>query len=71
MRVRVRVLLCRQGREIASLEGHSKRVNAVAYITPEVLLSASADKTVKVWRGPGGAFSCTATLKDHTGDVSP
>lgn len=61
-----------QGRVLASLQGHSKRLTSVAYITPEVLLSASADKTVRVWRGPSqaaGEFTCSATLKDHTAEV--
>lgn len=67
------VLRCMQGRLLASLEGHSKRVTGVAYVTPEVLVSSSADKTVRVWRGPvqgPGEFTCTHTLKDHTGEVS-
>lgn len=67
------LLCCMQGRLLASLEGHSKRVTGVAYVTPEVLVSSSADKTVRVWRGPvqgPGEFTCTHTLKDHTGEVS-
>jgi hypothetical protein len=40
---------------VASLTGHSKKVNSVAFASPTTLLSASADKTVKLWScGDGG-----------------
>jgi WD domain, G-beta repeat len=39
----------------ASLTGHSKKVTSLAFPTPTTLLSASADKTVKLWSAGGGA----------------
>lgn len=39
-------------RVLASLEGHGKRVSAVSWLSPEVLLSSSTDKTVRVWQAP-------------------
>lgn len=65
-----------------TLPGHGKRVNTVQFAPkhPHVLLSASADKTVKLWTAPAGAgdasgvdvskFALTSTFKDHTGDVT-
>ena len=65
-----------------ALAGHGKRVNTVQFAPkhPHVLLSASADKTVKLWTAPAGAgdasgvdvskFALTSTFKDHTGDVT-
>lgn len=58
-----------QSRVLGSLEGHSKRLTAVAYASPNVLLSSSADKTTRIWSGQGGSYSCSATLKDHSGEV--
>lgn len=65
-----------------TLAGHSKRVNAVQFAPkhPHVLLSACADKTVKLWTAPAGTsgaegvdvskFALATTFKDHTGDVT-
>eukprot|EP01105_Mastigella_eilhardi_P004925 TRINITY_DN1663_c0_g1_i1.p1 TRINITY_DN1663_c0_g1~~TRINITY_DN1663_c0_g1_i1.p1 ORF type:complete len:1342 (-),score=293.54 TRINITY_DN1663_c0_g1_i1:57-4082(-) len=41
-------LFATDGREVASFASHPKRVNAVA-LTPEVLVTASSDNTLKVW----------------------
>ncbi|NER98689.1 MAG: hypothetical protein F6J86_33510, partial [Symploca sp. SIO1B1] len=50
------------------LEGHSNRVNAIAY-SPDgtILASASSDKTVKLWNAQNA--SLLATLTGHSGSV--
>jgi len=57
------------GRMMGSLTGHSKRLTQLAYASPNVLLSSSADKTARIWSGEGGQYSCAAILKDHTDEV--
>eukprot|EP00475_Leptophrys_vorax_P005901 TRINITY_DN13574_c0_g1_i1.p1 TRINITY_DN13574_c0_g1~~TRINITY_DN13574_c0_g1_i1.p1 ORF type:complete len:446 (-),score=30.15 TRINITY_DN13574_c0_g1_i1:680-1828(-) len=60
------------GQIVASLVGHTKRVCAVKFVAPEdVLLSASADKTVRIWRGSedGSGYDCQHVVKDHAGEV--
>ena len=49
---------------VVSLEGHDKGVSSVRF-SPDVtrLASASADKTVRIWRVADGA--CLATLVGH------
>ena len=44
------------GKVGATLGGHSKRVNAVAFAPkhPHVLVSGGQDKTTKIWRAPAG-----------------
>lgn len=39
----------------ASLTGHSKKVTSLAFASRTALLSASADKTVKLWAADGAA----------------
>ncbi|MEW5314056.1 MAG: hypothetical protein WDW38_005580 [Sanguina aurantia] len=59
-------------RVLASLEGHGKRVSAVSWLSPEVLLSSSTDKTVRVWQAPrdgGSSYSCLSVLRDHSKEV--
>lgn len=65
-----------EDRVLASLKGHSKRVNAVALRevadTPTLLLSASADKTARVWvhDADSGEYAPRQTIKLHKGEVS-
>mmetsp|Transcript_7522 Transcript_7522/g.10177 ORF Transcript_7522/g.10177 Transcript_7522/m.10177 type:complete len:507 (+) Transcript_7522:260-1780(+) len=63
-----------QGKITSTLSGHSKKVTAVQFLpkSPEMVLSASADKTARLWKtGPQGTASqCVATFKDHTGEVT-
>ncbi|KAG2485908.1 hypothetical protein HYH03_015352 [Edaphochlamys debaryana] len=58
-----------QGRSLASLEGHTKRCTGVAFLTPDVIVSSSADKTARVWRNAGGEWSCASVLRDHSAEV--
>ncbi|KAG1656833.1 hypothetical protein FOA52_006288 [Chlamydomonas sp. UWO 241] len=57
------------GRLLGSLTGHGKRLTQVAYASPNVLLSTSADKTARIWSGEGGTYSCAAILKEHAAEV--
>lgn len=61
-----------QSRVLASLEGHGKRVSAVAFGLGSSVVSTSADKTARIWSGGegGAAFSCSAVLKEHQGEVT-
>lgn len=61
------------GQISATLSGHSKRVTCVKLIAPaNTLLSASADKTVRIWKaeeGSNGRYECKHVLKDHSAEV--
>ncbi|KAF2844929.1 RNA polymeras-like protein II Elongator subunit [Plenodomus tracheiphilus IPT5] len=62
----------------AVLSGHTRAVNAVKFYptnspSVSVLLSGSADNTLRIWRSHGGAsagFDCISTITDHTGPVT-
>jgi pre-mRNA-processing factor 19 len=71
-----------QQQHLAELTGHTKRVTGVTFVTPELLLSCSADKTVRMWapkaaeggveEGAGGAAGgmvCQSVLQEHSGPV--
>jgi hypothetical protein len=51
------------------LSPHQPRPRQVAYASPNVLLSTSADKTARIWSGEGGTYSCAAILKEHAAEV--
>eukprot|EP00850_Spirogloea_muscicola_P001047 SM000004S14917 [mRNA] locus=s4:227863:232784:+ [translate_table: standard] len=55
----------------ASLAGHTKRVTSVRFVPEkEYLLTASADKTVRIWKeGEEGAYECKHVLTEHTAEV--
>lgn len=55
----------------ATLSGHSKRITSVKFVPrDELLLTASADKTVRIWKGQDdGSYECKHILRDHTGEV--
>ena len=69
----------KQQQHLAELTGHTKRVTGVTFVTPELLLSCSADKTVRMWsrdaaegggeEGAGGAMVCQSVLQEHSGPV--
>jgi WD40 repeat protein len=65
----VRLWRLPDGAELATLEGHTKRVRSLA-ISPDgrLLASGSEDKTVRLWRLPDGAE--LDTLEGHTKTVS-
>lgn len=42
----------------------------VKFAADGVLVSASADRTVKLWKPSGSGYSCAATLQDHTDEVN-
>ncbi|KAI4652535.1 uncharacterized protein J4E79_008841 [Alternaria viburni] len=60
----------------AILSGHTKAVNAVKFFPTQlpnvsVLLSGSADNTIRLWRGRRGeSFDCVKTISDHTQPVT-
>lgn len=59
-----------KGKRASLLTGHGKKCTDVAWVAsgdgPSVLLSASADKTVKLWNGD----KCAATMSGvHSGEV--
>ena len=54
-------------RLLKGLEGHSDQVWMITKITNEKILSASADKTIKIWNIE--TEECLKTLKSHTGLV--
>lgn len=58
-----------QGRILGALEGHTKKVTSVRYVSSEVLVTASADKTSRIWRGSEGAYSSAAVCSEHFGEV--
>jgi hypothetical protein len=60
---------------VATLAGHSDRVNSVAFDpTGRFVATSSDDKTAKIWRlSPDGAVciaTCVATLAGHSGRVT-
>jgi WD40 repeat protein len=61
----VRIWEVKGGHCVGTLQGHSRDVNDVAYSEGGTLASASADKTVRIWRGE----LCVATLCGHTSMV--
>ncbi|KAL2993681.1 hypothetical protein AAZX31_10G126700 [Glycine max] len=59
------------GQILATLSGHSKKVTSVKFVAQgESFLTASADKTVRLWQGSDdGNYNCRHILKDHTAEV--
>lgn len=61
---------------LASLKGHTKKVNHVAFREregePTLLLSAGADKIAKIWShdSASGEYVPKATIKTHKGDLT-
>ncbi|KAF2126899.1 WD40 repeat-like protein [Dothidotthia symphoricarpi CBS 119687] len=62
----------------AILSGHTKAVNAVKFFSTKspdvsVLLSGSADNSLRIWRGGRGKhaqFECVKTVSEHTGPIT-
>ncbi|KAL0305240.1 UNVERIFIED_CONTAM: Pre-processing protein [Sesamum angustifolium] len=59
------------GQVVSTLSGHSKKVTSVKFAAEgELVVTGSADKTVRVWRGSeDGNYECRHVLKDHTAEV--
>lgn len=62
------------GQTVATLKGHSKKVLDVSFVASRsVLVSGSADKTVRVWKAEGspedGQYTCGTVLQDGGGEV--
>lgn len=64
---------------VALLSGHTDAVNAVKFLTSSdgclLILSGSADKTLKLWRQLGSEskaprFECVQTLQDHQSSIN-
>jgi pre-mRNA-processing factor 19 len=61
---------------LGSLKGHSKKVTRVALVEregePELVLSASADKTARVWAhdSASGEYIPKTTIRSHKGEVT-
>lgn len=59
------------GQIAATLSGHSKKVTDVLFHPSEdVIFTASADKTARVWSLNGGEYSTALQLKCHSAEVS-
>ncbi|KAI4318162.1 hypothetical protein L6164_025965 [Bauhinia variegata] len=59
------------GQILSTLSGHSKKVTSVKFVAEgNLLLTASADKTVRLWQGSDdGNYNCRHIVKDHTAEV--
>ncbi|XP_047953847.1 pre-mRNA-processing factor 19-like [Salvia hispanica] len=59
------------GQVVSTLSGHSKEVTSVKFAAEgELVVTGSADKSVRVWRGSeGGDFDCCHIFEDHTAEV--
>ncbi|KAI5649722.1 hypothetical protein M9H77_35727 [Catharanthus roseus] len=59
------------GEILSTLSGHSKKVTSVKFVPQkELVVSGSADKTVRIWKGSeDGKYDCRHVLKDHTAEV--
>ncbi|WCJ24116.1 Pre-mRNA-processing factor 19 [Euphorbia peplus] len=59
------------GQILSTLSGHSKKVTSVKFVADGgLVLTGSADKTVRVWQGAeDGSYDCKHILRDHTAEV--
>lgn len=55
-------------RLVGALRGHSKSILCLALLS-DFVFSGSADKTIRIWRGVHGDYSCLAVLEGHNGPV--
>ncbi|RUS25704.1 WD40-repeat-containing domain protein, partial [Jimgerdemannia flammicorona] len=64
-----------EDKTVATLKGHTKKVNAVAWRgrtdgDHDVALSAGADKTVRIWAPSEKGHSLAHSIQCHTGEVT-
>ncbi|GAB2294327.1 E3 ubiquitin-protein ligase prp19 [Dionaea muscipula] len=59
------------GQIISTLSGHSKKVTSVKIVAGDdgMVITGSADKTVRLWQGSDNGYDCRHVLKDHTAEV--
>ncbi|KMZ69392.1 U-box domain-containing protein 72 [Zostera marina] len=59
------------GQILSTLTGHSKKVTSVKFVSDdELLITGSADKTVRVWQGKeNGNYNCQHVLRNHNAEV--
>jgi len=64
----------KSGAITASMGGHTKKVSDVLFHpTEDILLSASYDKTIRIWKPPKGRakkYSTSKTLRQHAAEVT-
>lgn len=65
----VRIWHVETGTEIYTLNGHTQRINALAYSPDgQYLATGGDDQTVRIWRPNAGEFACL--LVGHTAPVT-
>jgi pre-mRNA-processing factor 19 len=58
-------------KKIATLGGHEKQVNTVAFHSKNIVFTGSDDTTVKVWTPTdGGGYECSKTFTEHKGPIT-
>lgn len=62
------------GKKVADFKGHTKKITSVAFLESQgkdaMVLTASADSTVKMWSAEGGKNSMVQVFDGHTADVT-
>ncbi|KAM3316401.1 hypothetical protein ACQJBY_034481 [Aegilops geniculata] len=60
------------GQVLCTLTDHSKKITSLKFVPrDELLVTGSADKTVRVWQGnEDGSYGCRHTMRDHGAEVS-
>lgn len=59
------------GRVVSTLSGHSRALTAAAFHpSQDLMFTASADKTARVWAPAEGASTCLHVLQDHDDTVT-
>lgn len=57
-------------RQLGALEGHTKRVSGLQYVSGSTIITSSYDRTARIWKADSaGSFSSAATMKDHQAEV--
>uniref|UniRef100_A0A453J584 Pre-mRNA-processing factor 19 n=1 Tax=Aegilops tauschii subsp. strangulata TaxID=200361 RepID=A0A453J584_AEGTS len=59
------------GQVLCTLTDHSKKITSLKFVPrDELLITGSADKTVRVWQGnEDGSYGCRHTMRDHGAEV--